>query len=301
MTNIVQVEFIQTEFLESMQEAFLELTQDNDISGFRNLGNNSNTYTQPIALPGLRVNAQGGDDKVYIGGRTDDVVNGGSGNDTITVGGGNDTVKGGSGDDHLTGLDGDDKLFGGSGNDTIEGGNGIDEIQGGTGADLIYGGGGIDIIFGGAGNDIIYGDLDGSSAGDQGRDVLNGGFGNDEIHGGGNADRMYGNAGADRFVFDHVDDFEFGHSDLIGDFSRSEGDKIVLIGVDANLLADGNQAFTFSNAPSSFAGTLWFGAVSNGQQRVFLNVDGGPDADLDFVVQFNDDATTGLRASDFLL
>jgi len=248
----------------------------------------------------FRINAQGGSDTIQLFGTGNDTIYTGSGSDTVFAGEGNDSVTGGSGNDDLVGYDGDDKLSGGSGNDTIEGGIGTDEIYGGSGVDMLFGSAGIDIIYGGLGNDQIFGDHDGSPTSQQGGDYLNGGYGNDEIHGGGGADRMYGNADADTFVFDHVNDFVFGHADLIGDFSRAEGDKIVLTSVDANASLAANQAFDFVDGPSTRAGTLWLGVAGNGQQRVFMNVDGGS-ADLDIIVKFNDATMTSLQESDFAL
>lgn len=301
-TSNITIQPIQTEQLEILQEALSERGQDDAREGFQNFGNGSDYHSSVGLAWARKLNMQGGDDRVELWGNPDDTVYGGSGNDRIHAANGDNILHGQSGDDTLTVYNGDDKLYGGSGNDTLFGGGGTDMLYGGTGNDVIYGGGGIDNIFGGAGDDIIFGDLDGSTADDQGRDVINGGYGNDEIHGGGGADRLYGDAGADRFVFDTASDLGFGHSDLIGDFSRSQGDKIVLIGIDANttVLFPGDQAFTFVNGPSNQAGTLWLGAVSNGQQRVFMNIDGF-EPDLDIMVKFNDPSMTSLQASDFLL
>lgn len=297
--QIIEVQVINSELLEIVQENFAERTQDNNKSGYQNLGSSENSFSQTTSSA-LRINSQGGDDTIILNGAGNDTIYTGSGADFVFAGAGNDTVTGGSGDDELIGYDGNDKLYGGSGNDTIEGGIGVDEIYGGTGADELWGGAGVDIIYGGVGNDVIYGDHDGSPTNQQGGDYLYGGFGNDEIHGGGRSDRMYGNAGADEFVFDHVNDFVFGHSDIIGDFSRSEGDKIVLTPVDAKLNQSGNQNFDFVDGPSTLAVTLWLGTASDGQQRVFMNVDGGS-ADLDIIVKFDDSTMTSLQESDFLL
>lgn len=299
MQQLIEVQVIDSELLETIQEAFAERLQNESKSGYQNLGSAENNFSRTTSSA-LFINAQGGDDTILLNGSGNDTVYTGSGADTVFAGRGNDTVSGGSGDDTLIGYDGNDKLNGGSGNDTLEGGIGADEIYGGTGADTLWGGAGLDIIHGGVGNDVIYGDHDGSPTSQQGRDILKGGFGDDEIHGGGNADRMYGNAGADDFVFDHVNDFVFGHSDVIEDFSRAQGDRIVLTAVDARLNQAGNQTFDFVDGPSTLAGTLWLGIAGNGQQRVFMNVDGGS-ADLDIIVKFNDSAMTSLQESDFLL
>jgi Ca2+-binding RTX toxin-like protein len=297
--NFIQLEYVDSPALELLRETLAERFQDNSRSGFQNLGSSANNLTQTTSSS-LRINSQAGNDTIQLFGTGNDTIFTGSGADTVFVGEGNDTVSGGSGNDNLIGYDGDDKLFGGSGNDTIEGGIGTDEIRGGSGEDMLFGSAGVDIIYGGLGNDKLFGDHDGSPTSQQGGDYLYGGYGNDEIHGGGGSDRMYGNSGADSFVFDHVNDFVFGHSDVIGDFSRAQGDKIVLTSVDANANLSNNQNFDFVDGPSTLAGTLWLGTANNGQQRVFMNVDGGS-ADLDIIVRFNDPAMTSLQESDFAL
>ncbi|UVC06905.1 hypothetical protein IHQ71_16815 [Rhizobium sp. TH2] len=295
----INLEIIQAPNLELLREFQSELLQDVARTGYSNLGSASNNFTQNTSTS-LRINAQGGDDTIQLFGTGNDRIFTGSGDDFVFAGRGDDTVTGGSGSDNLIGFEGNDKLSGGSGNDTIEGGFGTDEISGGSGNDDLFGGAGLDIIFGGIGNDKLFGDHDGSSTSQQGGDYLYGGSGNDEIHGGGRSDKMYGNSGADTFVFDHVNDFVFGHADLIGDFSRTEGDLIVLTPVDAKATQSGNQNFDFVDGPSQQAGTLWLGSVNNGLQRVFMNTDGGA-ADLDILVRFNDETMISLQESDFQL
>lgn len=289
---------ISPELLEIFREHLQELTQDDSKTGFLNAGAGNNSITSSTNA-NLLLNTQAGNDTVHLFGFGSDQIFTGSGTDFVFAGGGSDQVSGGSGNDTLIGYDGNDRLNGGSGNDTLEGDAGTDVLSGGTGADRIFGGSGADIITGGVGDDEIFADHDGSPTSLQGRDSISGGFGNDKIHGGGNADSMFGNAGADQFIFDNANDFVFGHADFIGDFSRAEGDKIVLTPVDASNLS-GNQNFTFEDAPSTQAGTLWLGAVSNGSQHVFMNINGGA-ADLDILVKLHDPAMTSLQESDFLL
>lgn len=290
---------INTEAFELFAERLAERTQDNAQAGFQNLGSLANVFTSS-ANTAFRLNGQAGADAINLFGTAGDIIYTGSGADYVFAGAGNDTIRGGSNNDQLIGYDGNDTISGGSGTDTIEGGIGVDQISGGSGADQLWGGAGLDIIKGGIGNDEIYGDHDGSPTNEQGRDSLSGGFGNDRIHGGGNADTMYGDDGADMFIFDHVNDFVFGHADVIADFSRTEGDRIDLVAVDAKAGVANNQTFDFVDAPSTLAGTLWLGTASNGQQHVFMNVDGGS-ADLDIIVKFDDASMTSLQESDFLL
>jgi len=144
--------------------------------------------------------------------------------------GGNDTVRGGSGADTLLGALGNDILIGNDGNDAMYGDAGADQLQGGNGDD---------IAFGGAGNDVSWASN-----------------GNDQLQGGAGADLMGGGTGADRFYYDQasID----GSMDTIQMFRRSEGDRVALNAVDADMTAAGDQAFSFigSSAFHNVAGEL---------------------------------------------
>lgn len=277
-------------------EWLYELNQNNDRSGFQNLGSGDNVRSITSASSQF-INAQGGSDTLNLFGTGSDVVHAGSGDDFVFAGAGDDEVWGGSGHDTLIGFDGNDEIWGGSGNDTVEGGTGVDFLYGGTGADELWGGANADYLEGGSGNDKLFGDNDGGTVGN---DTLSGGDGNDTIEGSGGADRAFGGAGADTFVFRHQTDFG-GHPDYIGDFSRAEGDKIDFSLIDANTTVTGNNAFTFVNGPSTAAGTIWLGSVSdNGDQTVFINRDGGA-YDHQIIVHIADPAQTSLGAFDFIL
>lgn len=290
---------INPELLELFAERVQELHQDDAKSNFLNLGSGNNSLSSS-SNSNLQINGQAGNDTIQLFGTGSDTIYTGSGTDFVFAGAGNDTVFGGSQNDKLIGYDGNDKLFGGSGDDILEGDFGADVLSGGSGNDKLFGGAGADVMTGGIGNDELFGDHDGSPTSLQGRDTLSGGFGNDKIHGGGNADVMFGNDGADQFIFDHVNDFVAGHPDFIGDFSHAEGDKIVLTPVDANSILPGNQNFVFTDGPSTQAGTVWLGDAVNGQQHVFMNINGGA-ADLEIVAKFDDANMTTLLQSDFQL
>ncbi|MFA7587834.1 MAG: cadherin, partial [Novosphingobium sp.] len=107
----------------------------------------------------------------------------------------------------------------------------------GTGeADTLTGSSGEDTISGLDGNDILRG------AG--GNDTILGGTGNDTITGGAGADWLSGDAGADVFNFDAIAHSRVGLGhDTIMDFNSAEGDRIDLVGIDANTGRGGNQAF----------------------------------------------------------
>jgi Ca2+-binding RTX toxin-like protein len=311
--STANLQIAQTEAMERFAEQGSELNQDADKAGYSNRGSTSSlindigTSLSGGARSDLFINLQGGDDTINLWGNGFDTVYGGSGNDKIFGGVGDDRLFGGSGNDDLLGGDDNDFLSGGSGLDVLRGGKGVDELHGGTGNDLLQGGAGIDILFGGADNDFLYGDGDGTSVADSGRDTLHGGYGNDFLIGGAKSDTLWGNAGADTFIFETATDLGLGHTDAIKDFSRAQGDKIDLSGIDANTRIAGNQAFTFVNGPSDRAGDLWLGTADDGSQRVFMNLDGvrtslNPmQADLDLIVEFNDAAMTSLARGDFIL
>jgi Ca2+-binding RTX toxin-like protein len=300
----IPARIISSELFENLVEAQAEALQDQSRGGFQNLGQGNNVLSSPASFTSsLRINGQAGNDVIQLFGTGDDVIHTGSGNDRVFAGAGDDEIRGGSGNDTLDGFDGNDEIFGGSGQDEISGGIGFDQLFGGSGNDLIFGGAGADILDGGTGDDRLFGDHDVSPTAQQGRDTLSGGFGNDFLSGGGGADVLIGGAGSDTFAFDHHNDLSIGHTDVIRDFSRTEGDKIDLGGIDANASVNGNQAFHFSeNGPSTQAGTFWFGTYNadSKTQTVFLNRDGGA-AELSIIVTLNDANMTGLQASDFFL
>jgi Ca2+-binding RTX toxin-like protein len=83
--------------------------------------------------------------------------------------------------------------------------------------------------------------------GNAGNNVLDGGGGADLLIGGRGVDTLVGGAAADTFLW--FDTAETGIAlatmDVIADFNPAQGDRIELSSIDANLIAAGNQAFTF--------------------------------------------------------
>ena len=163
-----------------------------------------------------------------------DLLHGSAGADTIAGAAGNDTIDGGSGgSNYLRGEDGNDQLTGGAGFDDINGNLGDDTASGGEGEDWVVGGKDQDVLHGEGGGDIVYGNLgndtvDGGAGedvvrGGQDNDLLQGGDGNDWLSGDRGSDTAAGGAGADVF-------HSFGEAglDLITDFSRAQGDRIML-------------------------------------------------------------------------
>jgi len=84
-------------------------------------------------------------------------------------------------------------------------------LNGGVEADVLRGGKDADSLSGFAGDDWLFGDL--------GDDVIHGGKGSDNLDGGLGHDALWGDQGADVFRLS-------AGSDLIGDFSAAEGDRI---------------------------------------------------------------------------
>ena len=184
-------------------------------------------------------------------------------------------IIGTPGPDSLSGGRADDIIQGLAGNDSLKGNAGQDSIDGGDGDDLLYGLAGDDSLFGGAGADKL-------TAGD-GRDALEGGLGNDQLIGGASSDLMIGGAGADLFVYTALTDSLVTDMDLITDFAAGSGDRISLVGIDANLNASGNQAFVFASAFTGVAGQLVRGfSADTGRTTVSGDVNGDGVADFAF-------------------
>jgi len=165
------------------------------------------------------VHALDGDDSV-TGSGGNDVINGNRGDDSVDGGqGGDDTLMGGQGNDHVCGHHGRLSMNGNLGDDTVEGGDGVDVLHGGQGSDLLVAG---------AGADQLMGDL--------GDDTLTGG------------------AGADTF---HIS--QGGGHDVITDFTRADGDRIVV---------HGGGSWTFAQSGADTVVTL-----SGGETMTLLNID----------------------------
>ena len=259
-----------------------------------------------------------------VNGTGANIVNGLGGDDVINAGGGADTVNGGDGNDIV--FDDDFVNFdfhsGGAGIDTIDysriafangsveinlatgltrvtaaGGNtetilGFENANGSQGGETIRGTNGANTLNGNGGDDQIFGEAGG--------DVLRGGLGRDQL---------YGGAGFDRFDFDSRAESVVGaNCDVLrGNVSGPAfqnagllaGDRIDLIGIDANETVMGNQAFAFNNTQT--AGTLRC-VEAAGTTRVFgyVNNIAGADFQIDIQDGFFVHASD-YRAADFFL
>jgi Ca2+-binding RTX toxin-like protein len=209
------------------------------------------------------------------------------------------------GNDGLSSFGGNDILYGGGGKDVLNGGLGSDELRGGDGTDtasfFMYGGVGVvaDLASGtatGHGNDRLFSieNLQGTLYNDR----LAGNAGANSLDGGSGADVLVGRGGADRFVFHQAEESLPVAPDRILDFSRSQGDRIDLRNIDANVQVDGDQAFDLIGSRAfQSAGQLRF-FQQNGDTIVEANTDDSlPGAELRIVL----DPLVSLQQTDFVL
>jgi hypothetical protein len=278
------------------------------------------------------IGGAGGD--ILYGDDGDDVADGGLGGDKLFGGDGADILTGGDGNDRLVGDAGDDELIGGAGADQLDGAAGVDRMVGGLGNDIYIvraaddtvvesANEGFDIVrstvshtlaadvealelLGGAINgtgNALANRLTGSAGantldGRDGADVLIGGGGNDILIGGTGRDQLFGGAGADSFTV-LVESLQGPtlEIDEIGDFSRADGDRLSLAGIDANAALAGDQAFTVVAGFSKAAGQLFmFYAAAQDVTTLRLDLDG--DGRADYQLRLNGDLT---GSTDWLL
>jgi len=149
---------------------------------------------------------------------------------------------------YVLSLDKPDTFYAYAGDDTVNARNTSDTIYGHSGDDTLAGNGGSDKIYGGSGND-----------------VLKGGGGSDTLVGGSGSDTLLGGLGADVFDFNSVSESPAGAGrDKITDFSWTDGDKIDLSGIDANVFLAGNQAFSSSQLSYNTATHIFTADVAGG-------------------------------------
>ena len=204
------------------------------------------------------------------------------------------TIRGDNRNNVKRGTDGRDTFYLYGGDDVASGGGGSDSIFAGAGADRLNGGGGNDFLYGDDGADLLFG-------GD-GADRLYGGNGPDRLNGGTGGDFLVGGDGADRFVYDSVraDNTPTGFSiDTIFDFSRAEGDRIDLSGIDGNWSAPGDQGLRYIGRGAfseNGRGEVQI-VISAGDTYVQIDANGDGGVDLGFGIS----GTPPINATDFIL
>ena len=164
---------------------------------------------------------------------------------------------------------------------TLTGTNGSNTLTGTTAEDNLWGLGGNDTLSAGAGSD-----------------VLDGGKGNDTLTGGLGSDTLRGGDGQDVFAYGSINDSLSGSTDIIGDFSRSDRDRISLSGIDANTNAAGDQAFAFI-ASGSFTGVAGQLRYQQTGANTFVMGDVNGDGIADFVIQVG--GLVNFGSGDFIL
>jgi serralysin len=126
--------------------------------------------------------------------------------------------------------------------------------------------------------------------------VIRGGGGADHLFGGRGVDSLVGGSEADTFVWSNTNETgtEATFADVITDFNFAAGDRIDLSQIDANLVAGGNQAFTFIgqnnftlNTTTSDPGDVVPGEIryvhANGDTLLLLQT--GTSADAEAVIR----------------
>ncbi|MBD2357727.1 S8 family serine peptidase [Tolypothrix sp. FACHB-123] len=210
-----------------------------------NGGDGTDTVSYQGATVGVNVNLEtgtasdglGGTDtlisiEAIVGSDHADVLIGNSGNNILDGGAGNDNLNAGLGNDTLKGSNGNDTLNGGVGNDYLDGGKGYDTVSytsATTGLNVNLTTGIASDRLGGSDRLVDIEAIAGSNyadilTGNDGNNVLTGNNGNDTLTGGLGQDTLRGGSGADIFVFDLLRE----GIDSITDFSRTDGDKILI-------------------------------------------------------------------------
>jgi Ca2+-binding RTX toxin-like protein len=232
------------------------------------------------------------------------VLRGEGGADRLSGFGGNDRLEGGGGNDLLYGGAGNDELRGGDGNDTADFFYAVKMVERALPAEAAFADEGVvaDLAAGTAtggqyvGSDSLAGieNLRGTYFNDR----LAGNAGANRLEGEDGADELVGRGGADRFDYDYTFESMTMAPDRIVDFSRAQGDKLDLRGIDANAQPeDGNQAFAFIGQKQfTAAGQLRF-FQQDGDTYVQANTSGTSGAEMTIKI----DPLVSFQEADFLL
>ena len=228
----------------------VNLNRDDDLGG----GNTVNTGKGNDVVVNLKESGNiirlGDGNDTYVGRgfgsfSTDpfDQVFAGKGADTIAVETFQSRYFGEAGNDTFFSVGWQNVFHGGAGTDTISyAPRDDDSTQGGSAVEINLGAGTVQTGASRIETLISIENATGSGA----DDTIIGSSGANRLEGSGGLDQLAGLAGADRFVFAQAEHSPVAPDgiDLITDFSRAEGDRIDVSGIDAKTGA-GNQAFTF--------------------------------------------------------
>lgn len=195
----------------------------------------------------------------------------------------------------LLGAGGDDRIFGREGDDTLHGDSRqdsdatIDPNPGVPGNDTLVGGDGVNELVGGFGDDWLIAD--------DGANIMIGGH-SENVGLPRIGDAGY-SAGADIYKFGRrVFDGDTTSPGAIVDFSTTDGDRIHLADIDADVSTPENDSFVYRgwDGPTGAAGELWF---DPSDRSVLLANDGNRTIEIYFYApEFN---SAELTAAHFIL
>ncbi len=307
----------------------ITLTNGNDTFRQGEVANNAALILRSLAgndsILLNRTDDLGGSNDVFTAAGNDVVVNDKEFGNAILLGDGNDVYVGrGFGSfssdirDEVYGGNGNDRFlletfhsvyFGGAGNDTFTSVGWQNAYAGGTGIDTISyiprssestatGGVTVDLRAGlvqtGAFRQERLASIENVVGSHRGDAIFGSGVAN-RITGANGFDELTGRAGADTFVYSNKfhAPVSSNFAEVITDFSRAQGDRIDLHGMDANLNAAGNQDFKFIT--TGFTGRA--GQVRFDGDFVIGDLNG--DRIGDFRIFMNN--LNAMQASDFVL
>jgi Ca2+-binding RTX toxin-like protein len=231
------------------------------------------------------------------------------------------TIDGNDGENVMLGHDGADTLVGYEEDDHLNGGSGVDTMIGGIGDDSYYLAEMIDVIVekDGEGIDIVMtiesfelpdyvehlgllntdddnpsningtgNELSNDISGTTGNNILDGEGGSDTLLGYGGLDTFIGGSGGDTFVWLYANEtgVTAATADVITDFNFAAGDRIDLGYVDADIYADGDQAFAFIGT-AAFSGTPGELRYYHSGGNTYIELQTGTAADVEGVIRLD--------------
>jgi RTX calcium-binding nonapeptide repeat (4 copies) len=244
--------------------------------------------------------------------------------DYVNGGGGNDQISGGAGSDWLEGNGGSDQIIGGADSDVLIGGSGIDQLFGGGADDFIFFDAEDTVVNGGTGRDVAVAlGQDGVTVNmaAQGLECIIGCDGADTITVGGGSEPLFaaGGKGSDAFTvtFDQAegpkvlwggvgaDTFDF----YIDDLSDPWADHQLGIAV-VSIVGLTEEMFASLTLADLGLGTMNLSEID----AIIVNPDAddtimmygspvevfGTDPNLYTITGYQDDASFGIRMSDYL-